>query len=254
MQFGISILSVIPIRELPTDTSEMTTQLIFGEHYKIVEQRKKWSRIKIAHDKYTGWISNNQIHIIDQEEYDKLEKEVATLTTDILDIIEGESNQPIVIGSVLPTYKSDHAIIKNKMYKFLGKKTQGFSEKKHLINNALIFLNAPYLWGGRTPFGIDCSGFTQIVYRLQGINIPRDAHQQAEVGNTLSFIEESQEGDLAFFDDSEGEITHVGIIMNNNNIIHASGKVRIDKLDQQGIFNIEKKIHTHKLRIIKSIV
>ena len=140
------------------------------------------------------------------------------------------------------------------MYKFLGKKTQGFSEKKHLINNALIFLNAPYLWGGRTPFGIDCSGFTQIVYRLQGINIPRDAHQQAEVGNTLSFIEESQEGDLAFFDDSEGEITHVGIIMNNNNIIHASGKVRIDKLDQQGIFNIEKKIHTHKLRIIKSIV
>lgn len=254
MQFGISILSVIPIRELPSDTSEMTTQLIFGEHYKIVEQRKKWSRIKIAHDKYTGWISNNQIHIIDQEEYDKLEKEVATLTTDILDIIEGESNQPIVIGSVLPTYKSDHAIIKNKMYKFLGKKTQGFSEKKHLINNALIFLNAPYLWGGRTPFGIDCSGFTQIVYRLQGINIPRDAHQQAEVGNTLSFIEESQEGDLAFFDDSEGEITHVGIIMNNNNIIHASGKVRIDKLDQQGIFNIEKKIHTHKLRIIKSIV
>lgn len=254
MQFGISILSVIPIRELPSDTSEMTTQLIFGEHYKIVEQRKKWSRIKIAHDKYTGWISNNQIHIIDQEEYDKLEKEVATLTTDILDIIEGESNQPIVIGSVLPTYKSDHALIKNKMYKFLGKKTQGFSEKKHLVNNALIFLNAPYLWGGRTPFGIDCSGFTQIVYRLQGINIPRDAYQQAEAGNTLSFIEESEEGDLAFFDDPEGKISHVGIIMNNNNIIHASGKVRIDKLDQQGIFNIEKKIHTHKLRIIKSIV
>ena len=254
MQFGISILSVIPIRELPSDKSEMTTQLIFGEHYKILEQRKKWSRIKIAYDKYIGWISNNQIHIIDKDEYDKLEKEIATLTTDILDIIKGESNQPIVIGSVLPTYKSDHALIKNKMYKFLGKKTQGFSEKKHLINNALIFLNSPYLWGGRTPFGIDCSGFTQIVYRLQGINIPRDAYQQAEVGNTLSFIDESEEGDLAFFDNSEGEITHVGIIMNNNNIIHASGKVRIDKLDQQGIFNIEKKIHTHKLRIIKSIV
>lgn len=254
MQFGISILSVIPIRELPSDKSEMTTQLIFGEHYKILEQRKKWSRIKIAHDKYTGWISNNQVHIIYQEEYDKLDKEIVTLTTDILDIIEGESNQPIVIGSVLPTYKSDHALIKNKMYKFLGKKTQGFSEKKHLVNNALIFLNTPYLWGGRTPFGIDCSGFTQIVYRLQGINIPRDAYQQAEVGNTLSFIEESEEGDLAFFDDSEGKIKHVGIIMNNNNIIHASGKVRIDKLDQQGIFNIEKKIHTHKLRIIKSIV
>ena len=140
------------------------------------------------------------------------------------------------------------------MFKFLGKKTQGFSQKKHLINNAMIFLNAPYLWGGRTPFGIDCSGFTQIIYRLQGINIPRDAYKQAEIGTTLSFINESEEGDLAFFDNAEGKIIHVGIIMKKNYIIHASGKVRIDKIDQEGIFNIEKKKHTHKLRIIKSIV
>ena len=254
MNFGISILSVVPIREQASDQSEMTTQLIFGEHYKILESQKEWSKIQIAHDKYVGWISNNQIYRIDQEEYEKLEKEIPTLTTDILDIIEGETHQPIVIGSVLPTYKSDHALINNKMFKFLGKKTQGFSQKKHLINNAMIFLNAPYLWGGRTPFGIDCSGFTQIIYRLQGINIPRDAYKQAEIGTTLSFINESEEGDLAFFDNAEGKIIHVGIIMKKNYIIHASGKVRIDKIDQEGIFNIEKKKHTHKLRIIKSIV
>ena len=254
MNFGISILSVVPIREQASDQSEMTTQLIFGEHYKILESKKKWSKIQIAHDKYVGWISNNQIYRINQEEYEKLEKEIPTLTTDILDIIEGETHQPIVIGSVLPTYKSDHALINNKMFKFLGKKTQGFSQKKHLINNAMIFLNAPYLWGGRTPFGIDCSGFTQIIYRLQGINIPRDAYKQAEIGTTLSFINESEEGDLAFFDNAEGKIIHVGIIMKKNYIVHASGKVRIDKIDQEGIFNIEKKKHTHKLRIIKSIV
>jgi len=254
MNFGISILSVVPIREQASDQSEMTTQLIFGEHYKILESKKKWSKIQIAHDKYVGWISNNQIYRINQEEYEKLEKEIPTLTTDILDIIEGETHQPIVIGSVLPTYKSDHALINNKMFKFLGKTTQGFSQKKHLINNAMIFLNAPYLWGGRTPFGIDCSGFTQIIYRLQGINIPRDAYKQAEIGTTLSFINESEEGDLAFFDNAEGKIIHVGIIMKKNYIIHASGKVRIDKIDQEGIFNIEKKKHTHKLRIIKSIV
>ena len=254
MNFGISILSVVPIREQASDQSEMTTQLIFGEHYKILESKKKWSKIQIAHDKYVGWISNNQIYRINQEEYEKLEKEIPTLTTDILDIIEGETHQPIVIGSVLPTYKSDHALINNKMFKFLGKKTQGFSQKKHLINNAMIFLNAPYLWGGRTPFGIDCSGFTQIIYRLQGINIPRDAYKQAEIGTTLSFINESEEGNLAFFDNAEGKIIHVGIIMKKNYIIHASGKVRIDKIDQEGIFNIEKKKHTHKLRIIKSIV
>ena len=254
MNFGISILSVVPIRKQASNQSEMTTQLIFGEHYKILESQKEWSKIQIAHDKYVGWISNNQIYRIDQEEYEKLEKEIPTLTTDILDIIEGETHQPIVIGSVLPTYKSDHALINNKMFKFLGKKTQGFSQKKHLINNAMIFLNAPYLWGGRTPFGIDCSGFTQIIYRLQGINIPRDAYKQAEIGTTLSFINDSEEGDLAFFDNAEGKIIHVGIIMKKNYIIHASGKVRIDKIDQEGIFNIEKKKHTHKLRIIKSIV
>jgi len=140
------------------------------------------------------------------------------------------------------------------MYKFNGKKTQGFSQKKHLINNALIFLNAPYLWGGRTPFGIDCSGFTQIIYRLQGIKIPRDAYQQADLGTPLNFIEESEEGDLAFFNNNEGKIVHVGLIMKNNQIIHASGKVRIDKIDQKGIFNIEKNKHTHKLRIIKKLI
>ena len=254
MDFGISILSIVPIRSEANNRSEMTTQLIFGEHYKILESKKKWSKIQIAHDKYVGWISNNQIHKINKDEYEKLEKEIPTLSTDILDIIEGDNHQPIVIGSVLPTYKSDHALINNKMYKFNGKKTQGFSQKKHLINNALIFLNAPYLWGGRTPFGIDCSGFTQIIYRLQGIKIPRDAYQQADLGTPLNFIEESEEGDLAFFNNNEGKIVHVGLIMKNNQIIHASGKVRIDKIDQKGIFNIEKNKHTHKLRIIKKLI
>jgi len=116
-----------------------------------------------------------------------------------------------------------------------------------------MYLNAPYLWGGRSPLGIDCSGFTQMVYRLQGINLPRDAYQQADVGTTLSFVDESEPGDLAFFDNNEGKIVHVGIILEDNHIIHASGKVRIDRIDQQGIFNTEIGTHTHKLRLIKSI-
>lgn len=254
MKYGVSTLSIIPVRQLPSDNAEMTTQLLFGEHFKILEVKKRWSKILISHDSYKGWVCNKQITIINEEEYIKLEKETATISTDILDIIGTDINQPIVIGSILPTYKSDHALINNKMYKFTGNSTQGFSQKKFLIENALIYLNAPYLWGGRSPFGIDCSGFTQLIYRLQGIKLPRDAYQQAEVGNTLSFIEESEEGDLAFFDNTEGKITHVGIIMKNNYIIHASGKVRIDRIDQQGIFNSSLKTHTHKLRLIKSIV
>ncbi len=115
-------------------------------------------------------------------------------------------------------------------------------------------MNAPYLWGGKTPFGIDCSGFTQMVYKLNGHALLRDASEQASQGIALSFIEESEPGDLAFFDNSEGQIIHVGIIMEDNHIIHAHGKVRIDRLDHSGIYNIDKKIHTHKLRVIKKII
>jgi cell wall-associated NlpC family hydrolase len=117
-----------------------------------------------------------------------------------------------------------------------------------------MYLNAPYLWGGKTPFGIDCSGFTQMVYKLNGYNIYRDASQQATQGEALSFIEESEPGDLAFFDNNEGSITHVGIIMKDNYIIHAHGCVRIDRLDHTGIFNNEMNTHTHKLRVIKRII
>ena len=162
-------------------------------------------------------------------------------------------HQPIVIGSILPSYKSGHALINNEMYQFDGLTTPGFIKKDKLVENALMYLNAPYLWGGRSPLGIDCSGFTQMVYRLQGVDLPRDAYQQAEVGTTLSFVEESEPGDLAFFDNAEGKITHVGIILEDNHIIHASGKVRIDRIDQQGVFNTEIGNHTHKLRLIKSI-
>ena len=139
------------------------------------------------------------------------------------------------------------------MYQFDGFTTPGCVKKDKLVENALMYLNAPYLWGGRSPLGIDCSGFTQMVYRLQGVDLPRDAYQQAEVGTTLSFVEESEAGDLAFFDNNEERITHVGIILENNHIIHASGKVRIDRIDQQGIFKKELGTHTHKLRLIKSI-
>ena len=253
MKFGISNLSIIPQRSEANDKAEMTNQILFGEHFKVLEIRKKWSKIRLSHDSYEGWICNKQWQEISEEDYKQLDKDVATITTDILDTITKEYQQPIVIGSVLPFYKSGHALINEEMYKFDGLSTQGYVDKNKLRQNALIFLNAPYLWGGRSQLGIDCSGLTQIVYRLQGIDLPRDAYQQAKVGTTLSFIEESEVGDLAFFDDKEGKVIHVGIILEDNHIIHASGKVRIDRIDQQGIFNTEIGKHTHKLRLIKSI-
>lgn len=253
MNYGISNLSIVPMRNEAADQSEMVNQVIFGEHFKVLEIRKKWSKIRLAHDSYEGWICNKQWIEIEEDIYKQLDKEVATITTDILDIITKNHHQPIVIGSILPSYKSGHALINNEMYQFDGLTTPGFIKKDKLVENALMYLNTPYLWGGRSPLGIDCSGFTQMVYRLQGVDLPRDAYQQAEVGTTLSFVEESEPGDLAFFDNAEGTITHVGIILEDNHIIHASGKVRIDRIDQQGIFNSEIGNHTHKLRLIKSI-
>ena len=253
MKYGISNLSIIPMRDEAADQAEMVNQILFGEHFKVLEIRKKWSKIRLAHDNYEGWVCNKQWIEIQEEDYKQLDKDVSTITTDILDIITKDHHQPIVIGSILPTYKSGHALINNEMYKFDGLTTPGFTQKEKLVENALMYLNAPYLWGGRSPLGIDCSGFSQMVYRLQGISLPRDAYQQAEVGTTLSFVEESEPGDLAFFDNKEGKITHVGIILADNHIIHASGKVRIDRIDQQGIFNTEIGSHTHKLRLIKSI-
>ena len=186
--------------------------------------------------------------------YDKLELDNPVLTTDFIDIIYNEKSQPILIGSTLPSFDKKIFKLGEKEIKFQGLTTKGLKNKNLLIEYAMLYLNAPYLWGGRSPFGIDCSGLTQMTYRLQGTEIPRDAQQQAELGKTLSFIEESQPGDLAFFDNSEGKIIHVGLILENNYIIHASGKVRIDRLDQQGIYNNEIRSHTHKLRLIKSII
>ena len=253
MQYGISNLSIVPLRKESEDISEMVNQVLFGEHFKVLETRKKWSKIRLAHDNYEGWICNKQWLEITEEDYRQLDLDISTITTDILDIIKKDQHQPIVIGSILPFYKSGHALLNSEMYQFDGLTTPGFVNKNKLSENALIYLNAPYLWGGRSPLGIDCSGLTQMIYRLQGISLPRDAYQQAKVGTTLSFIEESEAGDLAFFDNKEGRITHVGMILKDNHIIHASGKVRLDRIDQQGIFNVELGLHTHKLRMIKSI-
>jgi cell wall-associated NlpC family hydrolase len=148
----------------------------------------------------------------------------------------------------------NHADINSTNYDFEGLRVSGVKPKDNLVKTAYQYLNSPYLWGGKTPFGIDCSGFTQMVYKLNGYKLLRDASQQSTQGEVLSFIEESEPGDLAFFDNEEGKIIHVGIMLENNYIIHASGKVRIDRLDHLGIYNAEINRHTHRLRVIKKII
>jgi hypothetical protein len=249
MQYGVCNLSIVPLRFEPADKSELTSQVLYGEHFKILEQRKSWSRIRLAFDKYEGWIDNKQYVEITKEEYKLLQETETKLSCELIEYIEDKNKllQTIPLGSsVHATSLLNH--------KFDGNYISENLDKTKLIETALLYLNAPYLWGGKTPFGIDCSGFTQMVYKLSGYKLFRDASQQATQGDALSFIEESEPGDLAFFDNAEGNIIHVGIIMKDNYIIHAHGKVRIDRLDHTGIFNSDKRTHTHKLRVIKKII
>jgi gamma-D-glutamyl-L-lysine dipeptidyl-peptidase len=252
--FGICNLANIPLRFEPSDRSEIVSQVLFGEHFSIIEQTPKWSQIKLEFDDYIGWIDNKQYKQITEEQFLQLSKDSIVLSSDLIEYITGENNllMPIPLGASLSFLNYD--TINSDSFVFEGLKVSGIKPKSKLIETAFMYLNTPYLWGGKTPFGIDCSGFTQMVYKLNGYKLLRDASQQANQGEALSFIEESEPGDLAFFDNDEGNIIHVGIIMENNYIIHASGKVRIDRLDHLGIYNAEVNKHTHKLRVIKKIV
>jgi len=182
------------------------------------------------------------------------------VTGDIFSIIpvNDEQNLMLAAGSTLPVwrpYKKEFSVNK-ETFKLKGEVFYGeLKDPRNIaIKQALKYFNAPYLWGGRSPFGIDCSGFTQVIYKMIGIKIPRNASEQVKQGVALSFVDEAEPGDLAFFDDEEGNIVHVGIIWKRNKIIHASGKVRIDNVDQFGIFNIDTKRYTHKMRVMKKII
>tara|TARA_R110002050_G_scaffold50983_5_gene117652 strand:- start:6278 stop:7027 length:750 start_codon:yes stop_codon:yes gene_type:complete len=249
MQYGICNLGIVPIRLEPSETSEMVTQALYGDFFKVLEQRKKWSRIRFAFDNYEGWIDNKQYLEIEESNYIELQSAGIKLSKDLIEFVSDHLNNlyPIPVGSDLNGLQLLN-------HNFDGSSLTSKSNKENIINTSFLYLNAPYFWGGKTPFGIDCSGFTQMVYKLNGYSLLRDASEQATQGEALSFIEESEPGDLAFFDNNEGHITHVGIIMKDNYIIHAHGKVRIDRLDHSGIYNKEKNMHTHKLRVIKKIV
>lgn len=246
-------LSIVPLRAEASDRSEMVSQVLFGDAFKILKKTEKWSFICLLNDKYEGWIDNKQFTELSEYQYHLIENSTKAFNTDLIEYITTKKDLlTIPLGADLTFLQ--HKEVNTNNYQFEGQLISGIKPKSNLLQIAFMYLNAPYLWGGKTPFGIDCSGFTQMVYRLNGHFIPRDASQQAKIGEALSFIEESEFGDLAFFDNDEGDIIHVGIIMENNYIIHAHGKVRIDRLDHLGILNMDSGRHTHKLRVIKKII
>jgi hypothetical protein len=256
MLYGICNLSIVPLRETTSDTSEMVNQVLFGETFEVIEKEKEWSKIRLTFDNYEGFIDNKQYTNITEDFFFKLKSEKQYFSGELVDFVTDDNNQltTIPLGSHLPLYNNGKLQITPRNYVYEGEILSEKKTKREISQTAFTYLNTPFLWGGKTPFGIDCSGFTQMVYKLCGHHLLREASEQATQGEVLSFIEESEPGDLAFFDNEEGEIIHVGIILNDYHIIHCHGKVRIDTLDHSGIYNADTHKHTHKLRIIKKMI
>ncbi len=250
MQYGICRLGIVPVRKSPSDSSEMVTQLIYGDHFEVLTKQKNWLQIRIAFDQYEGWIDEKQILEISFENFEICSNDFFNCSNELIEYVQhpDQSLMAVPLGSSLVGL----SIFKHH---FEGTKNKPLLDQKAKIpETAFLYLNAPYLWGGKTPFGIDCSGLSQMVYKLHGYVLPRDAYQQAKMGEALSFIEESEPGDLAFFDNEEGHIIHVGIMLKDNYIIHAHGHVRVDRIDHTGIFNVDTKNYSHQLRVIKKII
>ena len=257
MELVICNLSVIPVRKEASDKSEMITQLLFGEVAEVLKKDKQWQFIRCLHDDYTGWIDEKQILVISQKFYQKYEEDHHSVSLELTHaVMKDDRGFPILMGSTLPCYDGLTLKIEKDNYIFNGfaSDTREIRDRESMVEKICFkYLNSPYLWGGRSPFGIDCSGFTQMVYKAIGIPIKRDAYQQIDHGTNIDFVETSKPGDLAFFVNKEGKVIHVGIVIKIQQIIHASGLVRIDKLDNNGIFNTQTKKYTHQLKLIKRL-
>lgn len=253
---GICRLGLIPVRSEPNDRSEMVTQLLFGDHYTVLmfHENKKWLKIKIEFDGYEGWIDVKQHTGISVEYFNHLNNTEFKISTDITSTILYKKRLiQIVIGSMLPISSSElfevhEQFAFNGASKNIGEK-QGYEYLKQISST---YLNAPYLWGGKSPFGIDCSGLTQQLFKMCGYRLKRDARQQFGQGEKVTF-EQTKSGDLAFFENENKDITHVGILMENGEVLHASGYVKKDKLDENGIYNEELSSYTHTLAAVRRI-
>lgn len=258
IDYGVCRLSVVSVRQDHAHQAEQVTQLLFGDHYTVIGRSadEKWLRIRIYFDDYEGWIDARQHHSIAREYFDHINHADFKITTDVTStMLYNKAPQMVLIGSIIPIssselFKMEEQFAFNGEAKNVGQRR----EFEFLRSIAQKYLNSPYQWGGKSPFGIDCSGFVQMVFKISGYRLLRDASQQANLGKAVESLAVSRPGDLAFFENEQGKVTHTGILTADKKIIHASGKVRIDSITEEGIQHAESKLITHRLSAIRRIL
>ena len=256
MEYGICLLSVVPMRAEVSDKAEIVTQMLFGECYEVVARDGNWVRIQLATDGYQGWIDHKQHNPVSNLYFQDWANTSHPRAMDLVQFVTYVDTQiPVGIGSYLPFFDGQNIRAGELEMTYNGSASSvlGSVGSDALVKVAYSFMKAPYLWGGKSVFGIDCSGFTQQVFGICGYQLPRDAYQQVSHGDEVHFVTQTQPGDLAFFSNDEGRIIHVGIVLEGQRIMHAHGEVRIDTLDHNGIYNADRKRYSHNLRIIKRI-
>jgi len=230
----------------------MLSQVLFGEKYTITDKAGSWIKIRTLFDNYSGWVDTDHLRhrpVVDDMPGFVLNRSVECFRED-------NTRMSLEAGCEIynPDFNSGTFTLGDSKYKA----GDNFNEncikiQEKLSDTALKFINSPYLWGGRIPSGIDCSGLVQLVYKIHGKALPRDSSDQAEAGNIIEFIDDTKPGDLVFFDNERGKISHVGMILSKGLVIHASGRVRTDTIDHQGIFRKETGKYSHRLRMIRRI-
>ncbi|MCR9054638.1 MAG: NlpC/P60 family protein [Phaeodactylibacter xiamenensis] len=256
--YAICPLSNVPIRSNSSDKSEIVSQLLFGELAEVLETKgRQWAKIRCIWDNYVGWVAANQLKAITPSELSVFREHFAYSLELFQPLMADNEVIPVVMGARLPNFDGMRFALDNTVYTFSGQAV--FPEHikpsaEFILKIARRYLHAPFLHGGRSPMGIDAAGFTQMVFKIANIALPREAAQQVYIGTAVDFVEQSMPGDVAFFENRTGRITHCGIILPDAEVIHAFGSVRIDKIDHYGIYDRSEKRYTHRLRVVRRML
>lgn len=253
MKYNICTVAAAPLRKEAAHRSEMTSQLLFGETMEVLETDGEWLRIRSLYDDYEGWLTNHLVSEVGEGIATAPQPYIATGLINSITLPQELVNAPM--GASLTGFDEETRLLWDEQHKYHGTyRNTSTPYNRNLLERTIQgWINAPYLWGGRTFMGVDCSGFVQVVFKVMGIPLRRDAYLQAEQGEPVASLDDASTGDLAFFHNDKGRITHVGLLLNNHTIMHAAGKVRIDRIDKEGIVRSDDGRRTHQLNMVRRI-